>query len=261
MSSGKSGDGNEDESQIDDSQLKLAMESIQEQFRSYNSFLQDMRKDLKEIKAARCSNTARARPSTTSTRIQTLEGEEVDNPNHYFRNLNNKSGREHNNGNPLVLPSGPITRSRAKKYGATMSLYIQEQVTQELHDLALNKCCVELQDRPKILTLIEAYFEENKKHARASWHTQTALESDLRKESNNMKHAHSTMELKGAWVPQLLTKIRGRIFSRKGGMIRIRYHSTIELKEAWGASKFLTLMEAHVEMEYEIPAYGIPWPY
>ncbi|KDP46971.1 hypothetical protein JCGZ_02407 [Jatropha curcas] len=136
-----------------------------------------------------------------------------------------------------------------------MSLYIQEQVTQELHDLALNKRCVELQDRPKILTLIEAYVEENKKHA------QTVVESDLRKENNNMKHAHSTMELKGAWVPQLLTQIRGRIFSRKGGMIRIRYHSTIELKETWGASKFLTLMEAHVEMESEILAYGMPWPY
>ncbi|KDP47203.1 hypothetical protein JCGZ_03597 [Jatropha curcas] len=63
--------------------------------------------------------------------------------------------------NPLVLPSGPITRSRAKKWGATMSLYIQEQVTQELHDLAFNKCFVELQDRPKLLTLIEAYVEEN----------------------------------------------------------------------------------------------------
>ncbi|KDP43591.1 hypothetical protein JCGZ_16878 [Jatropha curcas] len=93
--------------------------------------------------------------------------------------------------NPLVLPSGSITRSYAKKYGTTISLYIQEQAIQELHDIASNKCCVELQDRPKILALIEAYVEENKKHARASWHTQTVLESDLRKESNSMKHARA----------------------------------------------------------------------
>ncbi|KDP28046.1 hypothetical protein JCGZ_19738 [Jatropha curcas] len=43
-----------------------------------------------------------------------------------------QGNKDHNNGNPLVLPSGPITRSRAKKYGATMSVYIQEQITQEL---------------------------------------------------------------------------------------------------------------------------------
>ncbi|KDP20244.1 hypothetical protein JCGZ_09785 [Jatropha curcas] len=120
------------------------MESIQGQFRSYNSFLQDMRKDLKEIKAARCSNTTRARPSTTSTRFQTPEDEEVNNPNHYFRNLNNKLGR--------------------------------------------------VQGRKNVDYL----------------------------------------------------------------MIQIRYHSTIELKEAWRTPKFLTLMEAHVEMESEIPAYGMP---
>ena len=69
MSLSKSGDGSEDESQIDESQLTLVMESIQEQFRSYNSFLQDMRKDLKEIKAAQRSNTTRAPPSTTPTRF------------------------------------------------------------------------------------------------------------------------------------------------------------------------------------------------
>ncbi|KDP36176.1 hypothetical protein JCGZ_08820 [Jatropha curcas] len=87
--------------------------------------------------------------------------------------------------NPLMLPSGPTTRSHAKKHGATM-------------------------------------------------------------------------ENKGAWIPQLLTKIRGRIFSRKRAMIRNGYHSNIEPKEAWGTPKFLTLMEAHVELEPEFPAYGMP---
>ncbi|KDP23093.1 hypothetical protein JCGZ_01183 [Jatropha curcas] len=70
-----------------------------------------------------------------------------------------QGNKEHNNGNPLVLPSGPITRSRAKKYGATMSLYIQEQVTQELQDLAFNKCYEELEGTPKFLTLMEAHVE------------------------------------------------------------------------------------------------------
>ena len=33
---------------------------------------------------------------------------------------------------PLALPSGPITRARANKYKATMNLFIQEHITQEL---------------------------------------------------------------------------------------------------------------------------------
>ncbi|KDP22756.1 hypothetical protein JCGZ_02461 [Jatropha curcas] len=45
---------------------------------------------------------------------------------------------------------------RAERYGAAMSLYIQEQVTQELHNLAFNKCRVELEGTPKLLTLLEA---------------------------------------------------------------------------------------------------------
>ncbi|KDP34406.1 hypothetical protein JCGZ_12687 [Jatropha curcas] len=63
---------------------------------------------------------------------------------------------ENNIGDPLVLSSGPITRSRAKRYGASMSLYVQEQVTQKLYNLAFNKCCVELEGTPKLLTLLEA---------------------------------------------------------------------------------------------------------
>ncbi|KDP39815.1 hypothetical protein JCGZ_04953 [Jatropha curcas] len=39
---------------------------------------------------------------------------------------------ENNIGDSLALPSGPITRSRAKRYGAAMSLYIQDRVSQEL---------------------------------------------------------------------------------------------------------------------------------
>ncbi|KDP20444.1 hypothetical protein JCGZ_06006 [Jatropha curcas] len=70
-----------------------------------------------------------------------------------------QGNKNHNNGNPLALPSGPITRNRAKKYGATMSLHIQEQVTQELHDLAFNKCYEELEGTPKFLTLIETHVE------------------------------------------------------------------------------------------------------
>ncbi|KDP36208.1 hypothetical protein JCGZ_09961 [Jatropha curcas] len=40
-----------------------------------------------------------------------------------------------------------------------MSLYIQDQVTQELHDLAFNKCYEELEGTPKFLTLVEAHVE------------------------------------------------------------------------------------------------------
>ncbi|KDP24984.1 hypothetical protein JCGZ_24313 [Jatropha curcas] len=40
-----------------------------------------------------------------------------------------------------------------------MSLYIQEQVTQELHDLAFNKCYEELDGTPMFLTLMEAQVE------------------------------------------------------------------------------------------------------
>ncbi|KDP36586.1 hypothetical protein JCGZ_08353 [Jatropha curcas] len=70
-----------------------------------------------------------------------------------------QGNKEHNNGNPLVLLSGPIIRSCAKKYGATMSLYIQEQVTEELHDLAFNKCYEELKGTHKFLTLMEAHVK------------------------------------------------------------------------------------------------------
>ncbi|XP_037495994.1 uncharacterized protein LOC119370926 [Jatropha curcas] len=71
-----------------------------------------------------------------------------------------QGSKEHNMGDPLVLPSGPITRSRAKRYEASMSLYVQEQVTQELHDLAFNNCYVELKAIPKFLTLLEACVED-----------------------------------------------------------------------------------------------------
>ncbi|KDP27436.1 hypothetical protein JCGZ_20254 [Jatropha curcas] len=40
-----------------------------------------------------------------------------------------------------------------------MSLYVQEQITQELHDLAFNKCYEELEGTPKFLTLMEAHVE------------------------------------------------------------------------------------------------------
>ncbi|KDP42374.1 hypothetical protein JCGZ_01950 [Jatropha curcas] len=57
------------------------MESIQGQFRSYNSFLQDMREELQEIRAAQRSNTTRAHPSNTPPMIfQIPEDDEVDNP-------------------------------------------------------------------------------------------------------------------------------------------------------------------------------------
>ncbi|KDP30665.1 hypothetical protein JCGZ_16221 [Jatropha curcas] len=43
------------------------MESIQGQFRTYNNFIQDMREELQEIKAARSSNATRAHPRTVTS--------------------------------------------------------------------------------------------------------------------------------------------------------------------------------------------------
>ncbi|KDP30091.1 hypothetical protein JCGZ_18566 [Jatropha curcas] len=59
-----------------------------------------------------------------------------------------------NDTDPLVLPSGTITGSHAKRYGAAMSLYV-DQISQELHDVAYNKCCVELEGTSRLLTLLE----------------------------------------------------------------------------------------------------------
>ncbi|KDP33233.1 hypothetical protein JCGZ_13505 [Jatropha curcas] len=63
---------------------------------------------------------------------------------------------ENNGGDPLVLPNGPITRCRVKRYGAAMSLYVQVQITQELDGVAFNKCYEELEGIPKLLTMLEA---------------------------------------------------------------------------------------------------------
>ncbi|KDP30125.1 hypothetical protein JCGZ_18120 [Jatropha curcas] len=60
-----------------------------------------------------------------------------------------------NVGDPLVLPNGSITRSRAKRYGEAMTLYVQVQITQELHDVAFNKFCEELEGLPTLLTMLE----------------------------------------------------------------------------------------------------------
>ncbi|KDP43293.1 hypothetical protein JCGZ_24214 [Jatropha curcas] len=66
---------------------------------------------------------------------------------------------ENNIRDPLLLPSGPITRSCAKRYGAAISSYVQDQVSQELHDQTFNKCCVELEGTPRLLILLEASVE------------------------------------------------------------------------------------------------------
>ncbi|KDP30710.1 hypothetical protein JCGZ_15509 [Jatropha curcas] len=61
-----------------------------------------------------------------------------------------------NEGDLLVLPNGPITRSRAKRYGAAVSSFVQAQITRELHDVAFNKCCEELEGIPRLLMLLVA---------------------------------------------------------------------------------------------------------
>ncbi|KDP23879.1 hypothetical protein JCGZ_26713 [Jatropha curcas] len=67
-----------------------------------------------------------------------------------------QGGMVNDEGDPLVLPIGPITRSRAKRYGAAISLFVQAQITQELHDVAFNKCGEELEGIPRLLMLLVA---------------------------------------------------------------------------------------------------------
>ncbi|KDP29275.1 hypothetical protein JCGZ_19443 [Jatropha curcas] len=66
---------------------------------------------------------------------------------------------ENNRDDPLVLPSGPITRSCAKRYGAAMSLYVQDQVTLELQDHSYARCEIELEEAPKFTMVLEACKE------------------------------------------------------------------------------------------------------
>ena len=70
-------------------------------------------------------------------------------------NYQTQSHENQGSKDPLVLPSGPVTRSKAKKLKAAMNLHIQEQVTQELTELAFGKCLVKLEDTPKLLTLLK----------------------------------------------------------------------------------------------------------
>ncbi|KDP22884.1 hypothetical protein JCGZ_01958 [Jatropha curcas] len=206
-----------------------------------------MRKDLKEIKVARRSNTTRASPSATSTRIQTLEGEEVDNPSHYLRNLNNKSGRVQGRKmdylNRFVDPL-----QKFEEYDD------QEKLPKEVSStLRENGSKASSSKEPKCEKSEEKEEEEATEQTKQ---TNGPLES----ETSRLREQKSEKRNKGAWVSQLLTKIRGRIFSRKGGMIRNQYHSTIKHNEAWGTPKFLTLMEAQVEMKSEFQHMARPRP-
>ncbi|KDP29483.1 hypothetical protein JCGZ_19442 [Jatropha curcas] len=78
MSSGKSGDGDGDRIPIKDPQLKLFMEAIQGQFRTFNNLFQDIREELQEIKASQSSNTTRAHPQA---RFQVHDDEDTEDTN------------------------------------------------------------------------------------------------------------------------------------------------------------------------------------
>ncbi|KDP28048.1 hypothetical protein JCGZ_19740 [Jatropha curcas] len=81
MSSGKSGDG----SPINDPQMKLFMEAIHGQFRTFNNLFQDMKEELQEIRASQNSNAMRARPQarfqvhddedTADTNLNKIDGD------------------------------------------------------------------------------------------------------------------------------------------------------------------------------------------
>ena len=114
MSAGTFGDNSGDGNQVEDPQLKLVMESILGQFRTFNNSVQDMRKELQEFKAAQHSNTTRARPSATPTSFRTPREKKVDHPDHYFRDLNNKLGRVQERKNVDYLNRYSITKDERK---------------------------------------------------------------------------------------------------------------------------------------------------
>ena len=60
----------------------------------------------------------------------------------------------------MALPSDPITKARARKFKVVMSLFIQDQISQELQDQNFNKCCLELEGMPKPITLLKACIDE-----------------------------------------------------------------------------------------------------
>ncbi|KDP39725.1 hypothetical protein JCGZ_02746 [Jatropha curcas] len=83
---------------------------------------------------------------------------------------------ENNIGDPLVLPSGPITQSRAKRYGAAMYSYVQDQVSQELKTKHLTSIVRNLKAHLGFLYCWRQVLKEW--HAHAEWHAQAVLESD-----------------------------------------------------------------------------------
>ncbi|KDP39810.1 hypothetical protein JCGZ_04909 [Jatropha curcas] len=60
---------------------------------------------------------------------------------------------------PLALPAGPITRTRATKFRAALNAFVQEQITLELQDHSYARCEVELEEALKFVMVHEACKE------------------------------------------------------------------------------------------------------
>ncbi|KDP34578.1 hypothetical protein JCGZ_12207 [Jatropha curcas] len=99
--SDSSRDKNNSPLKVEDPNLQAFLDALSGEMGRITRFMESFndRLELQEQQTERHDHnatrrgTTRARPSTTTVRFQTLENEEVDNPDHYFRDLNNKLGR------------------------------------------------------------------------------------------------------------------------------------------------------------------------
>ena len=70
-------------------------------------------------------------------------------------NQHGKQGKD-----PLELQQGPLTRNKARKYGVTLGLHIQEFITREMTEIARDKCEKELEGHSKLITLLGVCMDE-----------------------------------------------------------------------------------------------------
>ena len=71
---------------------------------------------------------------------------------------------------PLKLASGPITRSKSRKYQASIALHVQEKISKELQDYAFEKMEEELKEKAKIVMVLVACNEEGGERLPTSHH-------------------------------------------------------------------------------------------
>jgi len=120
--SDSSRDKNDSPLKVEDPKLQAFLDALSGEMGRITRFMESFndRLELQEQQTKRHDHnatrrgTTRARPSTTPIRFQTPEDEEVDNPDHYFRDLNNKLGRVQGRKSVDYLNRYPITKDERK---------------------------------------------------------------------------------------------------------------------------------------------------